>query len=86
MLSNMKHKNKTYKQLQWIVLRAQFSLGLIKSQVASSGREREIIGKYWERLASLSRAFELPQDDKILQMQRNVCSLLFLQLELIISF
>ena len=74
MLYGTKHKSDTCVQLQWIVVNAQFSIGRLKSQLASSTHEKEDARKYWERLAALLKAFELPVNDGLLKMQNDVCS------------
>jgi len=75
MLYGIKNKSDTCVQFQWIVVRAQFSIGMLKSQVASSTDEKEDARKYWERLAALIKAFELPVNDGFLKLQNDVCSL-----------
>lgn len=72
LLSKITQKNKIYKQLQWVALRAQFSIGTIKSRIAKTNKDIEGAGKYWERLSALSRAFDLPTDDDIMQLQEKV--------------
>eukprot|EP00795_Rhopilema_esculentum_P002968 gene2968-1222_t len=78
LMNGITHRNKTYKDFQWIALRAQFSLGQftmaeLKNKLAVASEERKRMYKYWERVSALSRAFEhSTSDNKVLNIQRKI--------------